>query len=406
VEDAEEDAEETAEEDEEVESEEDEPSEEEVDARAGLSYPHREQITWEEARNAFNDFDEDIPVNERDPDSRKNAKNMFLLFNYFNGPPADRGSMATRREGLAEPEPAEPEPEEDTAQEEPRFHVLCHFLGQVKTIYIKPTSTVTFLKKLVLAFTNGASSGSGSRTGAVEVILRFGEDILSNNRRQLKTEGIVSGSTLYASFRGRGGAAKDREVIKSGIKTTQKIRKQETELRDRFLLLEDIGKQLDTSPVSVLEPVKMMTKKIRKFLELVKEKGGEAAMTIQIGTCSIESIDYIINYMRTTGSNTPSQKLDHVAIYLFEALFLRDLETGIDNMMSAVKVALAAGFADAVLRSTLEKGTSTFNLNEFVTICRCRSFASSSSSSVPAIIVENEADNIMANQMDGLALEM
>jgi hypothetical protein len=85
---------------------------------------------------------------------------------------------------------------------------LCHISGHVRTIFVKPTSTVTFLKKLVLANTTGASSGSGSRTAAVEVILRFGEDILSNNRRQLKTEGIVSGSTIHASFRGRGGGAR------------------------------------------------------------------------------------------------------------------------------------------------------------------------------------------------------
>jgi hypothetical protein len=215
--------EEDKEEDEEVESEEDEPA---TAAEAA------EPVTWEQARRAFNN------------------KDMKLLDHYFNGDGhlGVRGSTATPQEQLSDDEQGleawarregdifeaagVPEVRGSTVTIFPAtpldvletpYHVLCDVGGAEMRIFtVAPTTKVTALKKMILANTyadgqhihgavpsfpvrpsiHGSSSSSSARPSASErvVTLSFRGYTLNNPLRQLKTEGIVSGSKLVATF--------------------------------------------------------------------------------------------------------------------------------------------------------------------------------------------------------------
>jgi hypothetical protein len=243
-------------------------------------------ITMEEARDAFNDLTEncwsdemkhyeeehdienamDIPFNELQP---SNHKHMRLLDNYFNekGCPGVRGSVATPRVlqlpitlevaddpddendpfiseeesddlmalalGLydqrlplslteisepAEAEPAEPEPD---PSEGPQFYVNVRFGDRAYTIELEPKSSVAKLKHQI-----AAAAGLSPKLSR-DMVVRNGENPLHNPRLQMKSAGILAGSTLFASIIGRGGGAR--------VKTQQK-KSGDSDLMKQFII--------------------------------------------------------------------------------------------------------------------------------------------------------------------------
>ena len=188
-----------------------------------------------------------------------------------------------------------------------------------------------------------------------------GDEVITNFRVQVKKM-LEDGDEISLTVRGRGGGVRQNQK-KTATAKAKSVR-METKSNEKIFMLEEIGKSIPAEFVNV-PAVANTTANVRNFIETMNTSGAMVALTRLfqgLRTSNPQVFKDTLDYLKNSGSNNPSTKLNHIAPNIFGSIALVDLSEHFDKIANAPKIALNAVFEKAV------SGNKTFGMGDIVKI--------------------------------------
>lgn len=190
-----------------------------------------------------------------------------------------------------------------------------------------------------------------------------GEPVIANFRPRVKSM-LMDGDEIAVSVRARGGGVKQTKTKTKGATATARATQMQTKSNEKILLLEEMGKAIPTE-LQEMPVVVHACANVRKMVETMNSNGAVVALTLLfqgLRASNPEAFKTTLDYLKESGSNNATTKLNHVAPTIFGSSALMDLSEYFEKIATAPKIALNAVYEKAVSENK------AFNISDVIKI--------------------------------------
>lgn len=174
------------------------------------------------------------------------------------------------------------------------------------------------------------------------------DEVLSNFRLRAKSM-LIDNDEIVVGLRVRGGGVRQSQK-KTTATAKAKAVKMETKSNEKIYLLEEIGKTIPVEFANIPAVVNTVSN-VRTFIETMNAIGATSAFTRLfqgLRASNPQVFKDTLNYLKVSGSNNPSTKLNYIATGIFGGIALTDMSEHLDKIANTPKIAMNAVYEKAV----------------------------------------------------------